>query len=41
MANQTDFQTPALRMQSIKLTHDLEPQDSINIWKILSSADKG
>lgn len=41
MANQTDFQTPSLKLQNIKLAYDMESQDTQNIWKAFSVGEIG
>lgn len=38
MAGKTEFQTPNLKLQGIKLTYDMEGQQSVNLWQIFSSS---
>lgn len=41
MANRTEFQTPNLALQNIKLTSNLEAQETFDIWKNFTAGGKG
>lgn len=38
MSSQTDFQTPLLKLQDIKLTYNMEPEKA-NLWQAFSTGE--